>query len=117
MRRIHGVLRRALAQGVKWGKLASNPAVNASPPRVPAPELSPPAPAEVARLFELAAAEDPPLAVLLALAASTGARRGELVALRWSDVDLDARGRLPHSSLDPSLQSRSKTKRPRGWKR
>jgi integrase len=58
---------------------------------VPAPELSPPEPAEVARLFERAAAEDPPLAVFLALAASTGARRGELVALRWSDVDLDAR--------------------------
>jgi integrase len=91
VRRIHGVLRRALTQGVKWGKLASNPAVNASPPRVPAPELSPPEPAEVARLFERAAAEDPPLAVFLALAASTGARRGELVALRWSDVDLDAR--------------------------
>ena len=32
---------------------------------------------------------DPVLATAIALAALTGARRGELVALRWSDVDLD----------------------------
>ena len=30
------------------------------------------------------------MATAIALAALTGARRGELVALRWSDVDLEA---------------------------
>src|SRR5437899_2585888 len=35
VRRIHSVLRRALAQGVKWGLLTANPAANASPPREP----------------------------------------------------------------------------------
>jgi integrase len=34
-------------------------------------------------------AEDPAIGTFLHLAAATGARRGELVALRWSDVDLD----------------------------
>ena len=90
VRRVHGILRRALGQGVKWGWLAVNPAVNATPPRVPTPELAPPDPAAVGRLFDLAARDDPALAVFIALAASTGARRGELVALRWSDVDLAA---------------------------
>jgi hypothetical protein len=51
VRRAHVVLRRALAQGVKWGWLVRNPAADASPPRVAKTEIHPPAPAEVARLF------------------------------------------------------------------
>lgn len=90
IRRIHGILRRALEQGVRWGWLGVNPALRSSPPRVPAPALAPPAPEAVARLFALARQRDPELAVFVMLAAGTGARRGELVALRWTDVDLDA---------------------------
>lgn len=41
------------------------------------------------RLVELAEREDPIFAVLLRVAAATGARRGELCALRWSDIDFD----------------------------
>lgn len=40
-------------------------------------------------LFGLAAETDPALATFILLAASSGARRGELIALRWNDVDLD----------------------------
>ena len=40
------------------------------------------------RLIEQAEADDPDFGTFLRLAASTGARRGELCALRWSDVDL-----------------------------
>ena len=50
--------------------------------RVPTPE-------QVSRLVQTAEDEDPVLAAAVALAALTGARRGELVALRWSDVDLE----------------------------
>ena len=88
VRRIHGVIRRALAQGVRWGWLGSNPAASASPPRVPAPSITPPTPGELARLLLAAEVRDPDLAVFLMLSAATGARRSELVALRWSDVDL-----------------------------
>jgi site-specific recombinase XerC len=42
VRRIHSVLRRALAQAVKWGLLTANPAANASPPREPHREASVP---------------------------------------------------------------------------
>lgn len=90
VRRVHVIVRRALQQAVRWGWLSMNPAVHASPPRVPRHEITPPSPEAVARLLELAEAEDPDLAVLLRVAAATGARRGELCALRWSDVDLDA---------------------------
>ncbi|MGH9171562.1 MAG: tyrosine-type recombinase/integrase [Acidimicrobiales bacterium] len=88
IRRVHGILRRALSQGVRWGWLKDNPAVRASPPRVPVRELRPPTPDEVARLFRLAESTNPPLAMFIVLAASTGARRGELVALRWPSIDL-----------------------------
>jgi integrase len=46
-------------------------------------------PAQVARLLE-SVADDPPLQLYLTLAATTGARRGQLLALRWTDVDLSA---------------------------
>lgn len=90
IRRVHGILRRALTQGVHWGWLAVNPAAAASPPRVPLADITPPAPAEVARVFTLAQESDPDLATFVVLAAATGARRSEVLALRWSDVDLAA---------------------------
>lgn len=89
VRRVHGILRRALGQGVRWGYISENPAANASPPRVPRHELKPPAPADVASLLEAANQSDQGLATFVYLAASTGARRGEVLALRWSDVDLN----------------------------
>jgi len=89
IRRVHGIIRRALTQGVRWGWITHNPAIDASPPRVPMKELKPPDPGEVVRLFRLAQESDPGLATFIMLAASSGARRGELLALRWSDIDLD----------------------------
>ena len=89
IRRIHGILRRALQQGVRWGWLGVNPAASASPPKVTRAEIRPPAPADLARLLRLAETHDPELATFICLSAATGARRSELVALRWSDLDLD----------------------------
>ncbi len=59
------------------------------PPRRAKTGLAPPLPEEVARLLARADEIDPELAVYLRLAAASGARRGELGALRWTDVDLD----------------------------
>lgn len=85
--RVHGVLHRALAQAVRWEWIWVNPATNASPPRVPPAEIRPPSPVQVAKLLEAVRVEDPPLFCFLRLAASTGARRGQLLALRWEAVD------------------------------
>jgi integrase len=89
VRRIHGIVRRALAQGVRWGWLGANPAASASPPRVPATAIRPPTTAELALLLDVAERRDPQLATFLILSAATGARRSELVALRWSDRDFE----------------------------
>ncbi len=57
---------------------------------MPTPDIHPPSPAELARLFAAAGEADPDLADFILLVAATGARRSELVALRWSDIDLEA---------------------------
>jgi hypothetical protein len=44
IRRVHGIVRRALTQGVRWGWLTHNAAVDACLPRVPLRELRPPTP-------------------------------------------------------------------------
>ncbi|MDQ6696833.1 MAG: tyrosine-type recombinase/integrase [Actinomycetota bacterium] len=87
IRRMHVILRRALAQGVKWGWIRTNPVAAASPPRVPVGDIVPPSPADLGRLFVAGEAHDPTLATFVVLAAATGARRSELMALRRSDFD------------------------------
>lgn len=49
-----------------------------------------PTPDQLSALVKAAERTDPVLSTAIALAALTGARRGELAALRWSDVDLAA---------------------------
>lgn len=91
VRQVHAILRRALGQAVRWGWLATNPAMQATPPRIRRPEVAPPEPADVLQLIDAADAEDPDLAAFLRTSVTTGARRGELCALRWRDLDLKAR--------------------------
>ncbi|HEV8565143.1 MAG TPA: site-specific integrase [Actinomycetota bacterium] len=85
--RVHGVLHRALAQAMRWDWIWLNPASDASPPRVAPAEVRPRSPGQVAALLEWARRRDPPLFRYLRLAVSTGARRSQLLALRWEDVD------------------------------
>jgi integrase len=87
VRQTHAVIRRALNQAMRWGWIAANPASLARPPRVRTQALHPPEPDGVLRLIAEAERADPDLACFLLLAATTGARRGELCALRWSDLD------------------------------
>ena len=89
IRRVHNILRTALGQAVKWQWIARNPAVDASPPPVPAAKIHPPSADDVRRLI-LAADRDPQLGTYLRVSAHLGARRGEVCALTWPDVDLDA---------------------------
>lgn len=89
--RIHSVLRRALGQGVKWGWITTNAAANASPPRARKQQLNLPDPVDVGRLIEAASTINASLPTYFRLAASTGARRGEICALRWKHVDFERR--------------------------
>jgi integrase len=86
----HSVIAAALNAAVKWGWIDRSPASRASPPSPVKRDMSVPTPERLAKLISLAEGDDPVVATAIALAALTGARRGELVGLRWSDVDLDA---------------------------
>jgi integrase len=89
VQRVHNVFHRAMAQAVRWGWLPFNPVSRATAPRRATRECRPPSPEDVLRILDRARAVNPPLAVYLLVAAATGARRSEVIALHWSDVDLE----------------------------
>jgi integrase len=88
IRNHHAIISAALHQAVRWGWVKTNVAENAKPPRVPRSQVSAPSVEVVRQVIEEAEDRDPRLAPLLMLAALTGMRRGELCALRWTDLDL-----------------------------
>lgn len=89
VRRIHALISAALHQAERWGLVAENVARRAQPPPIHAAQVKAPSPEEVRTILEAAERLEPALAVLLLVAALTGARRGELCALRWNDLDWD----------------------------
>jgi integrase len=90
VRKSHSILSAAFNQAVRWGWIDANPALRASPPGTPSQEIRPPVIDEIKRLLAACATDHEDLGSLIYLAATTGARRGELCGLRWSDIDLDS---------------------------
>ncbi|MHB1911874.1 MAG: tyrosine-type recombinase/integrase [Acidimicrobiales bacterium] len=89
--RFHTVLRAAFHQAARWGWVDLNPVDRATAPRVHRDSIRPPGIEEVVKVLEAAArSKNPENAVVFRLLAATGARRGEVCALQWQDVDLDA---------------------------
>lgn len=88
---LFAVLRRALRVAWKDGLIPNNPAATVDPPRSPSKEMQPFSTDEVRKL--LAYLEGHKLETLFLIGVSLGLRRGELIGLQWSDVDLD-RGQL-----------------------
>lgn len=85
----HRVLRTALTAGCREELIARNVAGLVEPPRPKARELEPWTLDET--LSFLAAARKDPLYAAFVLAITMGLRRGEIVGLRWADIDLERR--------------------------
>ncbi|HEY8477997.1 MAG TPA: site-specific integrase [Chloroflexota bacterium] len=72
---------------LRWGLLGRNPCDAVNPPKVTKPELRVLTPEEARRF--LAAVAGHRLEALFTLALTTGMRQGELLGLKWQDVDLE----------------------------
>jgi integrase len=88
---LHAVLRRVLVTAERWGLVSRNVAKLVDAPRAARHEITPLTPEQARRLIETSVTDR--YRALWITALGTGLRQGELLALRWEDVDLKA-GRL-----------------------
>jgi integrase len=82
---LHMMLHRALKDAVRWGLIARNVCDLVSPPRKAKYEFQPLTVEQVNRLLE--ATRGHYMEALFKLALVTGMRRGELMGLKWQDID------------------------------
>lgn len=82
---IHNVLHRALETAVKRHYVSHNVSDDVTLPRISRREIRPLSKEQADHLLEVARGHR--LETLIALAVTTGMRRGELLALRWEDID------------------------------
>lgn len=85
---VHRTLRTALGEAARRGHVARNVAALAKPPRVQPDSVEPYSPDEVRTILDAASRRRNGARWAVALA--LGLRQGEALALRWSDVDLEA---------------------------
>jgi integrase len=95
---IHGVLHLALKNAVRWGLVSRNVCDLVTPPRIVSREVMPLAVEQARKLMKHVRGHR--LEVLLTMAVVTGMRRGELLALRWSDIDFERQRLLVLHSVD-----------------
>jgi integrase len=85
--KLHVVLHKALKAAVSDGLIPRNPAASLKLPRIIREEINPLNQKEARQLLEAAGGDR--LEALYVLALNTGMRQGELLALKWEDVDLE----------------------------
>jgi integrase len=85
VRNIAGVVSSAFARAIRWGLVTTNPVTNSEPPRLKKHYGIALTSAQQEMVFQ--AASGPwCMPVFLEVSAGTGARRGEVLALRWADI-------------------------------
>lgn len=85
---IFRVLHTALGQAVKWQLVDRNVAQAVQPPKPEKNEMDAVTPDDVDRILAAAAGTEIEVPVVIAL--GTGMRLGEILGLRWSDIDLES---------------------------
>jgi len=83
---VYRVLSEMLGEATRWGVIPVNPAGAIRPPRVPRPPLHIPNPDACSAILDRVRETDLEGPVTMAL--GTGMRLGEILGLRWKDVDL-----------------------------
>lgn len=86
-RYVHTLVHGMLEQAVKWGKLPRNVADAATPPSLKTKKMNVWTPKDAAQFLDFA--QQDRLHAVWYLALFAGLRRGELLGLRWQDVNLE----------------------------
>lgn len=97
IRKLHQLLNQAFGQAVKWKKISSNPVINADPPSVKKEEMKIWSFDEIDSFLNQCKGERHYLTFLLAI--YTGMRKGELLGLKWNDIDFGKKSIRIHRSL------------------
>jgi len=111
IRHVHVVLHGAFKAAGEWGLVQNNPCDKARPPKLQNNEVKILQPNEAKALLEKL--RDTPLFLLASLALGTGARRGELLALRWRDINLNTGRMTIERSLEQSGEFGVRSKAPK----
>ena len=90
MNYVHVTLHKALSQAMSDGLIPRNVTDAVKSPRPAKPEIKPLSPDQARNLIATAYATGDRYAALYVLALHTGLRKGEMLGLRWDDLDLDA---------------------------
>lgn len=88
---VHGMLHKAFSDAVKWGLIARNICDAVEPPRRAHYEIAPLTMEQGQKLLNTAKGHN--MEALFMLALTTGMRRGEILALKWQDIN------FPQSTL------------------
>jgi integrase len=102
--KVHGVLRVALSDAERMDLVPRNAAKAAKPPSVGRSERRALSPVEARKLLD--PLDGDRLGPLFVLALATGLRRGELLGLRWADVDLPGRVLVVRQTLQRTVNRR-----------
>ncbi|KMY43397.1 hypothetical protein AC622_03290 [Bacillus sp. FJAT-27916] len=86
VRELHNLLNSVLSQAVKWSLLENNPVLVATPPKVRSKESTPWNQAQTEQFLQ--AIQGKPDETFFILAIFTGMRKGELLGLKWNDINL-----------------------------
>ncbi|MHB1432164.1 MAG: tyrosine-type recombinase/integrase [Streptosporangiaceae bacterium] len=87
--KVHAIISATLNLAVRYEWIDRNPAERATLPRLRKRDPDPPSPREAARLLNEVFAKDEEFGLYLWAAMTTGARRGELLALRENRFDFE----------------------------
>src|SRR5215211_1147315 len=87
---IHVTLHKSLKQALNDGLIPRNATEAVKPPQVRREEIRPLTPEQVKMLLDAASDVGDRLEALYALAVHTGLRQGELLGLKWEDMDLES---------------------------
>src|SRR5579864_7175375 len=105
------VLKEALGCAVRWGMVVRNVCDAVEPPKVPFREVEPLTDVDLAKLLQAVRGNN--LEGPIWLAATTGLRRGEILGLSWSDVDLESGSITVRRTLQQGAKGETYFKEPK----